>query len=337
MKMSLSLTTSREARVAGNSVAVTAFPVAPGWGREVSVVAAALDTVARRAMTEAADGHRRAGRATALVADVAHRHQDQARRQLELIDDLAAASGPAHNRLLHQLAHQVRSGRRQAESLLVLAGAAEPATRTAPVAVERMVAAALSEIDEPQRIVVGALAPAAVAGSIAADLAHLVSELVANGLDAGGPAGPVAVDGGWQPGAYVLTVADAGPDLAPEELVALNALVAAPPRSAAAGAGTPIAGVPLAGILAAGAPPSAATIGAGPGPSWSGHTPLGLAVVRHLAHHHGLLVRFRARAAGGLQAEVTVSPGLALPPPEPTTVTRSPLARRRSGIPHRHR
>lgn len=296
--------------------------VARGWGREVSVLAAALDTVARRAVAEAADGNLRAERAAALVADVAHRHQDQARRQLELVDELAGTAGPAHTRLLHQLAHQVRSGRRQAESLLVLAGAAEPATRTAPVAVERVVAAALSEIDSPQRIAAGEIAPAAVAGSIAADLAHLLSELVANGLDAGGPGGPVAVAGSWEPGAYVLTVADTGPDLDPEQLAALNTRVV-PADRADAGVAR------LAGMLSAPAGEGPAT---GTAPS-SGHTPLGLAVVRHLAGQHGLLVRFRARASGGLQAEVSLPRGLALPPPEPTTVTR----RARSGVTSRHR
>lgn len=304
--------------------------VARGWGREVSVLAAALDSVARRAVAEAADGNLRAERAAALVADVAHRHQDQARRQLELVDELAGAAGPAHTRLLHQLAHQVRSGRRQAESLLVLAGAAEPATRTAPVAVERVVAAALSEIDSPQRIAAGEFAPAAVAGSIAADLAHLLSELVANGLDAGGPTGPVAVAGGWEPGAYVLTVADTGPDLDPEQLAALNSLVVPANR--------PDATHPLlAGILSAPADEGPADertaegTAEGTTPS-GGHTPLGLAVVRHLAGQHGLLVRFRARAAGGLQAEVSLPRGLALPPPEPTTVTRLS----RSGVASRH-
>lgn len=291
--------------------------VAGDRGREVSVLAAALDAVARRAVAEAAGGGLRASRAAALVADVAHRHQEQARRELELVDELAGAAGPAHTRLLHQLAHQVRSGRRQAESLLVLAGAAEPATRTAPVAVERVVAAALSEIDSPQCLVAGELAPAAVAGSIAADLAHLVSELVANALQAGGPDGRVAVGGGWQPGAFVVTVADTGPDLAPEQLAALNGLVA-PATSHGTGA------VPLVEIL--GATPADGPL--------VGRTPLGLAVVRHLAGQHGLPVRFRARAAGGLQAEVTVPRGLALPPPEPTTVTRRPA---RTGAPSRHR
>ncbi|MEZ5410733.1 MAG: hypothetical protein R2761_22085 [Acidimicrobiales bacterium] len=296
--------------------------IARGWGREVSMLAAALDTVAQRAVAEASYGELRADRASALLADVAHRHQDQARRQLELVDELAGAAGTVHTHLLHQLAHQVRSGRRQAESLLVLAGAAEPATRTAPVAVERVVAAALSEIDSPQRIVAGDVAPAAVAGSIAADLAHLLSELVANGLDAGGPDGRVRVGGAWEPGAFVLTVADTGPDLDPSQLATLNGLVT-PGARPAAGA------VPLVGVLTA-------TVGPG-----TERTPLGLAVVRHLAGQHGLLVRFRARAAGGLQAEVALPRGLALPPPEPTTITRRPadrsLARPRSGAPGRHR
>ncbi|MDH4075182.1 MAG: ATP-binding protein, partial [Acidimicrobiia bacterium] len=247
---------------------------------------------------------------------------DQARRQLELVDELAAAAGPAHTRLLHQLAHQVRSGRRQAESLLVLAGAAEPATRTAPVAVERVVAAALSEIDGPQRIVAGNMAPAAVAGSIAADLAHLLSELVANGLQAAGPDGPVAVGGEWQPGAFVLTVADTGPDLDPRQLAAVNDLVS--PGGRPGTSATPLVEI----LTATGEPPAE-------------RTPLGLAVVRHLAGQHGLLVRFRARAAGGLQAEIALPRGLALPPPAPTTLTRRPsdrsLAQHRSGVRDRHR
>lgn len=312
-------------RTPGTTGVTRHLVVARGWDREVSVLAAALDTVARQAVSEAAGGALRADRAAALVADVAHRHQDQANRQLELVDELAGASGPAHTRLLHQLAHQVRSGRRQAESLLVLAGAAEPSTRTAPVAVERVVAAAISEIDSPQRIAAGELAPAAVAGSIAADLAHLLSELVANGLDAAGPAGPVAVAGGWQPGAYVLTVADTGPDLGPQELAALNGLVApgggGPGAGAGEGAVAPGGVAPLVGILSAPAP----TAG---GPS-ALPTPLGLTVVRHLARQHGLAVRFRARAAGGLQAEVTLPRGLALPPPEPTVVTRRSAGRLR--------
>ena len=70
--------------------------------------------------------------------------------------------------------------RRNAESLLVLAGAEPPRRRGRPVALADVVRVAIGEVEDFARISLLALDDVTVGGNVAVDLAHLLSELMEN-------------------------------------------------------------------------------------------------------------------------------------------------------------
>ena len=96
---------------------------------------------------------------------------------------------------LFKLDHLATRMRRNAESLLVLAGA-EPTRRgVKPVALADVVRAAIGEVEDFARIDLLALDEVAVGGNAAVDLAHLLSELMENATHFSPPDSRVEVVG----------------------------------------------------------------------------------------------------------------------------------------------
>jgi signal transduction histidine kinase len=117
--------------------------------------------------------------------------------------------------------------RRNAESLLLLAGVDPPRTWAQPVKVNDVIRAALGEVEDYQRVIDRGIGPAMVHGSAAADLAHLLAELLDNALVYSPPDQPVEVRGARRPDArgaptYTLAVVDAGLGMPPDELARAN-------------------------------------------------------------------------------------------------------------------
>jgi hypothetical protein len=101
--------------------------------------------------------------------------------------------------------------RRNAESLLVLAGIEPPRQWAAPVRLTDVIRAALGEVEDYQRVTVRGVEPATIIGSAAADLAHLLAELIENALVFSPPDQSVDIRGRNRPdGAYTLAIIDSG-------------------------------------------------------------------------------------------------------------------------------
>ena len=110
---------------------------------------------------------------------------------------------------LFRLDHLATRMRRNAESLLVLAGVDPPRQWTTPVRVTDVVRAALGEVEDYQRVAVRAMGPATVVGSAASDLAHLLAELMENALVFSPDGPPVDIRGHARAdGGYVTVVID---------------------------------------------------------------------------------------------------------------------------------
>jgi K+-sensing histidine kinase KdpD len=112
--------------------------------------------------------------------------------------------------------------RRNAESLLVLAGI-EPSRRwSAPVRVSDVIRAALGEVENYERVQIEPIEPAPIVGSAAADVAHLLAELIENAL-VFSPSSSVVETNGWlRPDGYIVTITDAGPGMNPDSLERAN-------------------------------------------------------------------------------------------------------------------
>src|SRR5690606_3549068 len=124
---------------------------------------------------------------------------------------------------LFRLDHLATRMRRNAESLLVLAGVEPSRQWMSPVPLTDVVRAALGEVEDYQRVAVRGVEPTTLLGSVAADLAHLLAELLEHALGFSPTDRVVDVYGQHRPdGSYSLAVVDAGAGMAPDAIAASN-------------------------------------------------------------------------------------------------------------------
>src|SRR5918995_188 len=129
---------------------------------------------------------------------------------------------PRHQNLLTRQLDQATRMRRNAESLLVLGGAPVMRHNATPAPLLDVVRAALGEVDDYSMVRVAGLAQATGAGSIVADLSHLLAELIENALRASLPGEQVEVRGHGGADTYTLGIIDHGRGMNPQQLAEAN-------------------------------------------------------------------------------------------------------------------
>ena len=155
--------------------------------------------------------------------NLGRRNQNLLSRQLDLITDLETdQSDPETLGHLFQLDHLATRMRRNAESLLVLAGNESPRKWMAPVRITDVIRAALGEVEDYQRVKVRIVKPMTIVGTAAVDLAHLLAELIENALVFSPPEKTVGIRGLTQPAGYTLAVIDSGLGMTPAEIARAN-------------------------------------------------------------------------------------------------------------------
>lgn len=165
-----------------------------------------------------------------IFVTLARRNRSLVDRQLALLDELESREeDPETLGGYYKLDHLSTRMRRNAESLLVLAGTEPTRIWANPLDVSEIVRAALGEVDEYQRVDILALEPALVSGRAVADIAHLMSELLDNGTQYSSPTDRVRVSGLFDPEGYMLTVSDSGIGVSDSRLADLNELLESPP------------------------------------------------------------------------------------------------------------
>lgn len=165
-----------------------------------------------------------------IFVTLARRNGSLVDRQLALIDELESRQeDPEILDGYYKLDHLATRMRRNAESLLVLAGSESPRMWSDPLDMGEVVRAALGEVDEYQRVDVLALEPARLKGKVVTDLAHLMSELLDNATQFSPPSERVRVTGLFDDDGYVITIADRGLGISDERLEAINRVIVDPP------------------------------------------------------------------------------------------------------------
>jgi signal transduction histidine kinase len=203
-------------------------PLEPPREHELRELATAFNSVQESAATLATSEAASKGNAGAVFLNFGRRTQNLVSRQLGHIDDLEARTDdPDTLSDLFLLDHLATRLRRNAESLVVLAGADSPRRWSRPVTVVNVVRAAAAEAADYSRVDLEPMAPGSVLGAKANDVSHLLAELIDNALAFSPPDCRVTVGGSWEPdGRYVVTVTDAGPGMSPQLLAATNARLA---------------------------------------------------------------------------------------------------------------
>jgi signal transduction histidine kinase len=245
-------------------------PLPAGRIREVAQASAAL--FAARQLTEqavAAQSQLRSGTGH-LFRKLGLRSHALAQRQLRLLAVIETSTSDrqviAGLAAVGQLSTRLQ---RQADGLVVLSGGSLTSSGPESLRIGDLLRAVTGEVDDGSRITIVSDSADAVTAEAAADVLHLITELVENAAQHTPPLAEVTVRVGRVGRGLVVEVEDRGPGMAVDTLAALNALLADPPD------------IGLAAVDG-----------------------LGLLVAARLAGRHGITVSLRRSPAGGTTAIV---------------------------------
>jgi len=215
----------------GGDDAVLASPapprVPPQATAEVRQVALALAHLQTAAFTLAVEQAATRRTTTDALAHLGRRNEDLLRRQLGLISMLEAQEpDPTALGHLFELDHLATRMRRNAESLLILAGESNPRRWTMSLPVADVIRGAVGEVEEYPRVALRRIEAGHLAGHVVADLAHMLAELVENGLTFSHTTTEVAVSGRHTAKGYEITVVDRGVGMDADQLARANARLA---------------------------------------------------------------------------------------------------------------
>ncbi|MEV5649304.1 ATP-binding protein [Nocardia sp. NPDC052254] len=241
---------------------------------EVGQLARAVDDIHGQALRLAADQAAMRTQVNDMFETLARRSKSLVDHQLSLIEAMEYdEKDPRLLENLFRLDHLAARMRRNGDNLLILAGTRQRRSKSAPVEIADVLRAAISEVEDYERVKLGATPRGAVTEPAASDLAHLFAELLDNALRASPPETDVkftfaqAHDQG-----LLIEVADRGIGMPPAEMAAINKRLE-----------------------------SAAEVGA----DTARH--MGLFVVGRLAERHGLNVRLRSTFDTARDPGVTVT------------------------------
>jgi signal transduction histidine kinase len=214
-----------------------------------------------------------------MFVNVARRNQALLSRLLAFIDRLERhEEDPNVLDNLFRLDHLATRMRRNAESLLVLAGADSGRRLRAPMQLADVLRTAVGEVEHFDRVRLDLSLDPPIVGHLALPTAHLLAELIENATNFSDPGSPVWITGSLEGAGLRLIIWDQGMGLPPEELARVNARLADP-----------------------------GTV------DTMNSKRLGFFVVGRLAARLDSRVRLESGAQGGTQAVVELSPALFVP------------------------
>jgi len=198
---------------------------------EIGEVARAFDQVHREALRLAANEAALRGNVNAMFVNLSRRSQSLVERQIRLIDELEQGEqDPERLGSLFQMDHLATRMRRNSENLLVLAGHDSTRRWNQPVPLVDVLRAAVSEIEQYERVTLNVQPGIAVRGPAVNDVVHLIAELAENATSFSSADTPVNVSGHLlSSGGVLLDITDLGVGMAGEEMAHANWRLDNPP------------------------------------------------------------------------------------------------------------
>ena len=167
-----------------------------------------------------------------IFVTLARRNRSLVDRQLALLDTLESdVDDPKVLGDYFKLDHLATRMRRNAESLLVLAHTETRHRRAEALTIDDVVRAAISEVEEYQRIDVLSIEPLTLKGQAVADMSHMLAELIDNAASFSAPTTKVRVAGQLTADGYRISITDQGMGVPGDRLAELNDLLSTPPVS----------------------------------------------------------------------------------------------------------
>uniref|UniRef100_UPI000A6F3B80 sensor histidine kinase n=1 Tax=Streptomyces griseoruber TaxID=1943 RepID=UPI000A6F3B80 len=159
-----------------------------------------------------------------MFGNVGRRVSNLTTRQLALIDWVERGeTDPALLERLYSIDHIAVRLRRNADSLMLLAGIRETVLDSGPTELTNVVRAALGQIEGYQRVQLYARGEAVVEPDIVGDLTLMIAELLENAVSFSPEGSPVEVRVGSDQGGASITVSDHGLGMSAERLAEENA------------------------------------------------------------------------------------------------------------------
>ena len=247
-------------------------PIPKETDDEIGTIVEAFNDMQVSALRVATDQARSRRNVAEMFVNLGRRNQQLNHRMITMISDLERdEQDPETLRGLYQLDHLATRMRRNAESLLVLAGNRSPRQWKKPVAFDDVVRSSLAEVEYFERIEIGELPEVDMTGAVVADITHMLAELLDNATNFSDPSSMVHISALETHTAVELQIRDNGFGIDEEDLHILNERLNNPPELDEA--------------------PSRL---------------LGLFVVGRLAEQHGVQVELRSVTGEGTTATVTI-------------------------------
>jgi hypothetical protein len=198
---------------------------------EAGQVGQAVNTLQRAAVEAAVKQASMRRGVSEVFVNLARRNQVLLHRQLSLLDHMERRTEDSDELAdLFRLDHLTTRMRRHAEGLVILSGAAPSRQWRKPVQLMDVVRAAVSEVEDYERIEVRRLPRLAVDGGSVADLTHLIAELLENATVFSPPHTAVQVLGERVANGYTLEIHDRGLGMAADALLEANLRLAETPE-----------------------------------------------------------------------------------------------------------
>jgi signal transduction histidine kinase len=190
---------------------------------EIGQVARAVDDLHRQAIHLASGEAQLRQTVNAMFVTLSRRSTSLVNQQLAQIERLEHdEEDPKRLESLFRLDHLASRMRRTADSLLILADAPNRAAGQFSLTVGEALQAATSGVQDYQRVQILSHLNTRVGDEAAADVVHLLTELVDNALSFSPPAEPVRLAAKQGPEGVTITITDSGLGVPPAELEQLN-------------------------------------------------------------------------------------------------------------------
>jgi len=236
---------------------------------EIGEVARAFDQVHKEAVRLAANEAALRGNVSGMFVNLSRRTQSLVERQLRVITSLEHSEQDSERLAsLFQVDHLATRMRRNSENLLVLAGQELSRKWGQPVSLVDVLRAAVSEIEQYERVTLNVQSAISVRREAVSDVVHLTAELVENATSFSAAETPVTISAYLlSSGGTLVEITDHGVGMTGDDVAHANWRLDNPPMVDVAVSRR-----------------------------------MGLFVVARLAARHGIRVRLRAAPPGGLIA-----------------------------------
>lgn len=201
------------------------IPIAVTTHEEIGQLARAVEDMQRQAVNLASGEAQLRSQVGAMFVTLSRRNNNLVNQQLALIESLEQnEEDPQRLEQLFSLDHLATRMRRTAESLVILGGTAGRTVGFEELTVSDAVHAAVSEVQDYQRVVIESTPDRRITGRTASDVVHLLAELLDNALSYSPPGSSVRVSAGYaEDGKGIqIEVVDSGLGMAGADLAAAN-------------------------------------------------------------------------------------------------------------------